>query len=69
MQYTRQGWPKCCGQTMAYFMEAERPAGTRFTHKCPACGSEWAITFPPGVDVPQDPAAVCDRCRAKPTTP
>ena len=25
MRHTRDGWPKCCGQTMAYFAEAERP--------------------------------------------
>ena len=26
MRHTRNGWPKCCGQTMAYFAEAERPS-------------------------------------------
>ena len=25
LRHTRDGWPKCCGQTMAYFAEAERP--------------------------------------------
>jgi hypothetical protein len=25
MRFTRQGWPKCCGQTMAYFVEAPPP--------------------------------------------
>jgi hypothetical protein len=25
MTYTRDGWPNCCGQMMAYFVEAERP--------------------------------------------
>jgi hypothetical protein len=31
-------------------------------------GAKLAITFPPGVEVPAE-AAVCDRCRAKPTGP
>ena len=54
MRHTRDGWPKCCGQTMASFAESERPVdpGTRFSHKCPVCGNEWAVTFPPGVPVP-----------------
>jgi hypothetical protein len=26
LRYTREGWPRCCGQVMAYFAEAERPA-------------------------------------------
>ena len=25
MRYTREGWPTCCGHTMAYFAEVERP--------------------------------------------
>src|SRR4051812_47637794 len=65
MRYTRQGWPRCCGQTMAYFTEAERPTevGIRFTHKCPVCGGEWSIVFPPGVEVVAEAAAECQRCR------
>ena len=67
MRHTRDGWPKCCGQVMAYFAEAERPAdvGTRFAHKCPVCGHEWAITFPPGVEVIAGPAVACAQCRGK----
>jgi hypothetical protein len=67
MRYTRVGWPKCCGLTMAYFTEAERPAdvATRFNHKCPTCGNEWAITFPPGVEVVANAAGECERCRRK----
>jgi hypothetical protein len=67
MRYTRAGWPKCCGLTMAYFMEAERPAemGARFRYQCPTCGYKWAATFPPGVEVPTDAGAECERCRRK----
>ena len=25
LRYTRQGWPKCCGQVMGLFIEAEKP--------------------------------------------
>lgn len=25
LRYTREGWPKCCGQVMALFTEAELP--------------------------------------------
>ena len=25
LRYTREGWPKCCGQVMALFTEAARP--------------------------------------------
>lgn len=25
LRYTREGWPKCCGQVMAYFTQAEPP--------------------------------------------
>jgi hypothetical protein len=25
MEHTRTGWPKCCGQVMAYFTAADRP--------------------------------------------
>ncbi|MBN9121258.1 MAG: hypothetical protein J0I06_19255 [Planctomycetes bacterium] len=25
LRYTREGWPKCCGQVMAFFTEAARP--------------------------------------------
>ena len=65
--YMASGWPRCCGQVMAYYLEAAPPAatGTRFTHTCPVCGGEWAITFPPGVQVPADAGAVCERCRAQ----
>jgi DNA-directed RNA polymerase subunit RPC12/RpoP len=52
---------------MTYFTEADRPldGGTRFAYKCPVCGSEWAITFPPGVEVVATDAAECERCRGK----
>ena len=62
-RYAATGWPECCGRAMAYFTEAARPEGTRFTHKCPACGHQWAITFPPGVEVVASTAAECERCR------
>jgi ribosomal protein S14 len=62
MRHARDGWPKCCGQVMAYFMEAPRPAGTRFSHKCSSCGHEWAITFPPGVEPPKRANLICVRC-------
>jgi DNA-directed RNA polymerase subunit RPC12/RpoP len=67
LRYTRQGWPKCCGHVMAYFTQAERPteAGTRFAYKCPVCGHQWAMTFPPGADVPDGTNAQCERCRKK----
>jgi len=71
LRHMRSGWPECCGRPMVFYRAADRPVepGTRYTHKCPTCGSEWAITFPPGVDVPSDPAAVCGRCRAVPPAP
>ena len=25
LRYTRTGWPRCCGQVMALFTEAEKP--------------------------------------------
>lgn len=25
LRYTREGWPKCCGQVMVLFAEAEKP--------------------------------------------
>ena len=25
LRYTREGWPKCCGNVMALFSEAEKP--------------------------------------------
>ena len=66
MQYARRGWPKCCGQVMAYFTESERPAevGSRLSHKCPVCGFEWAVTLPPGVEVAVS-AGECERCRGQ----
>lgn len=27
--YTREGWPRCCGQVMAFFVEATRADGRR----------------------------------------
>jgi hypothetical protein len=26
LRYTRDGWPRCCGQVMAFYTEATRPA-------------------------------------------
>lgn len=26
LRYTREGWPRCCGQVMAFFTEPSRPA-------------------------------------------
>lgn len=26
LRYTREGWPKCCGEVMTLFTEDERPA-------------------------------------------
>src|SRR4051812_48953772 len=65
MRHARDGWPKCCGEVMDYFLEAPRPAGTQFSHKCPACGHEWAVTFPPGVPVPERGDVACIRCGPK----
>ena len=31
MRFTRDGWPKCCGDTMGYFVEAPRPSATDTT--------------------------------------
>jgi hypothetical protein len=60
-------WPTCCGQVMVYFMTFPQPtpADTRFVHKCPLCGTEWAITFPAGVPVPERGDMACVRCRGK----
>src|SRR5687767_11504507 len=64
--YMQTGWPRCCGGVMTYFTAAEPlvEAGTRFSHKCPVCGREWAITLPPGVEV-ATAAPECVRCRGK----
>jgi hypothetical protein len=50
---------------MTYFTESERPHdGTRFTHKCPVCGFEWAVTLPAGVEVAVT-SAQCERCHGQ----
>jgi hypothetical protein len=36
MRYMLKGWPKCCGEVMAYFVEAKRPSATADTDERPA---------------------------------
>lgn len=38
LEHTRTGWPKCCGQVMAYFAAGNRPASGDTAAK-PALGS------------------------------
>ena len=33
VRHTQQGWPKCCGDMMALFVE--EPTATTATHECP----------------------------------
>jgi hypothetical protein len=58
MRYTRDGWPKCCGQTMAYFTEAYRA-------RCPTCGRVGGLTFPTAGSGPVQ--VVCTTCALPPT--
>jgi hypothetical protein len=36
MRYMKKGWPRCCGEVMAYFVEARHPSATADTDERPA---------------------------------
>jgi hypothetical protein len=36
MRYMKKGWPRCCGEVMAYFTEARHPSATADTDERPA---------------------------------
>lgn len=36
MRHMVRGWPRCCGQVMAYFVEAKHPSPTEDTEERPA---------------------------------
>ena len=61
MQHVRDGWPKCCGEAMAYVREVA-PAGDR----CPTCGRPAALTFPAATPAGAPVRVVCLRCALPP---
>src|SRR5262249_52922369 len=53
--YTRDGWPKCCNQVMAYFTASARPNATDTSLDKPALGS--GDTAPDKPALPPDAAS------------
>jgi uncharacterized Zn finger protein len=46
-RHARDGWPRCCGEVMDYFMQAPPPNRTPPARsRCPSCGRVAALTFP-----------------------
>ena len=61
MQHVRDGWPKCCGEAMAYVREVAL-ASARY----PTCGRSAALTFPAATPLSAPVRIVCLRCALPP---
>ena len=69
MRHARDGWPRCCGEVMDYFMKPPPPDRTPPARtRCPSCGRLAALPLPTADRPARLVCRICARPPAGQTT-